>query len=301
MLAEKGGIRLLNDNNYYFEPKLDGTRCVLVKRGRRVYMFNRLSHDISFVYPLIKRAFERYEGEFVLDGEIVCYNEKGLPDNRLLMRREQIINKALIDIRANAIPATYVAFDILELNSEPLINQKIEERKTRLRQLIKEGPHIERIIFTEQGEDLWELIKENKMEGVMAKKKGSYYYPGQRSNEWLKIKNNKSIDAVITGFIKGKSRERNEFNALLLGLYKNGKLVKIGKVETGWDDEAAEFIMSKMRPLIEKSDSKAVYLKPELTCEVDYLELTKEKELRAAVFKRLRHKPAVNCTWKQLI
>jgi len=300
MLAETGKVNILNNNDYLFEPKMDGTRCILLKRGRRVYIFNRLGQDISYVYPLIKRTFEQYNEEFMLDGEVICYSERGVPDHRLLMRREQVINKALIDMRANAIPATYVAFDILVFNGRELISERLEERKKYLRQLIRETTHVERIMFTEQGNDLWELIKKSKMEGIMAKKKGSYYNPGLRSKDWLKIKNGKSVDAVITGYTEGKGRMKSTFSSLILGLYKKGRLVKIGKVESGWDDESNKFIMKKMTPLKKGGSGRVKKIKPELVCEVDYIELTKEKELRAPIYKRLRYKPASECTWKQL-
>jgi ATP-dependent DNA ligase len=79
MLAENGTMDVLNNTNYIFEPKLDGTRCILVKKGRRVYLHNRLGNDISYLYPMIKREMEIYNNDFVLDGEVVCYNERGSP------------------------------------------------------------------------------------------------------------------------------------------------------------------------------------------------------------------------------
>ncbi|MBD3312097.1 hypothetical protein GF352_01420 [archaeon] len=299
MLAETGKISLLENNNYLFEPKLDGTRCVLVKRGRRVYMFNRLGQDFSYLYPLIKRAFEKYSDNFILDSEIICYNERGLPDHRLLMRRDQAMSKNEIDMRAHAIPATLVAFDVIILNNKELMSQKIEERKKKLKQLIKEGRHAERIMFTEEGSKLWDLVKKSKMEGVMAKKKGSYYLPGERSKDWLKIKNNKSVDAVIMGYTPEKGPGKT-FDSLIIGLYKGKELVKVGTVKTGWDAESKKYIIKKLSPLKTKMKEKVQYVKPKEVCEVDYLELTKEKELRSPVYKRLRHKPVKKCTWKQL-
>jgi len=300
MLAGTGKLNVLSDEDYLFEPKLDGIRCVLVKRGRRVFMFNRLGQDFSYIYPLIKNDFEDYNEDFILDGEIICYNERGVPDHRLLMRRAQATNKTQIDMRANAIPATFVAFDILQLNATELITEPIEERKKHLRQLIKETTHVERIMFTEQGNELWDFIKKTKMEGVMAKKKRSFYLPSQRSKDWLKVKNNKSVDAVITSYVIGKGRVKGSFSALILGLYKNNRIVKVGKVDNGWDDESLNYIMRKLEPLKTKKEDKIQNVKPELVCEVDYLELTKEKELRAPVYKRLRNKPPKDCTWKQL-
>jgi ATP-dependent DNA ligase len=181
MLAESGDLSLLEKDDYIFEPKLDGSRCVLVKRGRRIYMFNRLGQDISYLYPLIKKDFEEYDDDFMLDGEIICYNERGQPDHRLLMRRSLVISKNEIDMNARAIPATFVAFDILIINRDELITKQLEERKAILKKLIKETNHVERMLFTEEGNKLWTLTKKSNMEGIMAKKKKSYYYPGKRS------------------------------------------------------------------------------------------------------------------------
>jgi len=300
MLAENGTMDVLNNTNYIFEPKLDGTRCILVKKGRRVYLHNRLGNDISYLYPMIKREMEIYNNDFVLDGEVVCYNERGSPDYRLLMRREQASNKTEIDMRANAIPANFVAFDILSLNDKSLVKEPIEVRKKVLRQVVREEKHIERMIFTEQGAELWDLIKKNNMEGAVAKKKGSAYQSGKRSSDWLKLKTTKSVDTVIIGYTEGKGRAKDYFTSLVLGLYKHGKLVKVGRVETGWDDETRNYIMKKIALLKKKKEDKMMSVTPELVCEVDYLELTKEKELRAPVFKRLRYKEAIMCTWRQI-
>ncbi len=300
MLASNGKLSVLSNKNYIFEPKMDGIRCILVKRGRKVYMFSRTRKDLSFIFPIIKKKFEdNYRDNFILDGEIVCYNERGLPDYRLLMRREQASTKHEIDLRANAIPATYIAFDILELNGNPLISEKLVERKKALMNLIKENNHIERILFTEQGEELWDLIKKNNLEGVIAKLKDSYYLPGQRTTDWLKLKNGKSIDVIIMGYIPMRGNP-NSFTSLIIGLYKNNSLIRIGKVDADLDEETIRFVMSKLKPIKTELKGKVQYVKPLITCEVDYLELTKEKELRAPVFKRLRHKQPEKCTWNQL-
>lgn len=298
MLAKNGKISVLESDDYIFEPKLDGTRCVLVKRGRRVYMFNRLGQDFSYLYPLIKRTFEEHDDNFILDGEIICYNERGLPDHRLLMRRDQARGKSDIDMKAHAIPATLVAFDIIVYNGKELMSKKLEERKKILKKIIKENRHVERVMFTEEGNKLWELIKKSDMEGVMAKKKSSYYLPGERSNNWLKIKNNKSVDAIIMGYTPEKGGKT--FDSLVIGLYKKKELIKVGTVKTGWDAESKKYIMKKLTPLKTKKKGKVQHIKPKEVCEVDYLELTKEKELRSPVYKRLRHKPIKKCTWKQL-
>ncbi len=298
MLAEKGDQTILSNPLYLFEPKLDGIRCIAEKKGSKVFLLDRQENNFSFLFPFIKKTLKTYKENFILDGEIICYDERGLPNHKLLMRREEATTKVEIEMKANAIPATYVVFDILSLNGEDKTKLPIEERKKIIKSLIKENNYVERILFTENGQELWSLIVSKKLEGVMAKKKGSFYYPGERRPEWLKISVQKNIDVIITGYIE--SRNKKGFDALYIALYKDGKLVPVGKVSTGWDGETMRFLYNKLKPLAIKETEKGIEVKPELVCEVNYLELTKEKTLRAAVFKRLRRKEPQNCTWKQI-
>lgn len=300
MLAVKGNESILFSNDHIFEPKMDGTRCI-AEIGKEINLFNRRGKNITKRYPEIAEELKKFDN-CVVDGEIICYNN-GKPDFYRLQQREHIENDFMIEIRAKLMPATYVIFDVLEKNGKKLINIPLIERKKILKDLVKEGKHIQLIFYTYDGKKLWDEIKKFGIEGVMAKNRKSLYYPGERRKEWVKIKNLHSIDVVIVGY----TSEKRGISAMGMGLYKNGALIYIGKVGTGFDNKMIEMIQKKLikvdKPSVKnyKAIEKMIWIKPNLVAEVEYLEVTEENELRSPSFKRFRNdKLPEECKFEQL-
>ena len=301
MLCQKGDESILDSNAYIFEPKLDGTRCI-AEVGKEVKLYNRREKNISRRYPFICKELSKV-GNVILDGEIVCYNREGKPDFYLLQKREHVESDLIIEMRAKLIPATYVIFDILEMDEKPLIKKPIEERKEILNEIFSKSRHLEIIFFTENGKILWEEIRKRNLEGVIAKEKGSRYFPGERRKEWLKIKNVKSIDVIIIGY----TTEKREISALGMGLYRGEKIYYVGKVGTGFEEEIMQHLLKnfeRTKPYAanaEKAPPHMIWVKPRFVAEVEYLEVTKDMELRSPSFKRLRNdKGPEECTFEQL-
>jgi len=201
-------------------------------------------------------------------------------------------------------PATYVVFDILELKGKEMIKKPLMERKEILEEIWNNGKHIELIFYTEKGRKLWESIKKLELEGVMAKEKSSFYYPGERRKEWIKIKNVKSIDVVIVGYTSLK----REISSLGMGLYDDGNLIYVGKVGTGFDEKTMELLKKMLKetskPYVKNYEDVSpdmIWVKPEVVAEIEYLEKTDRNELRSPSFKRLRNdKEARECSISQL-
>lgn len=283
MLCKKGKKEIIQSKDYFFQPKLDGTRAIF-EEGQ---LYNRRGKNIKYRYP----EFDSIEidDDSIIDGEVVVYNEKGIPDFHLLQSREQTSNKMKIDILSQKHPATYIVFDCLKYHGKEIMDKPVEERLNFLKKAIKEGEHLQIIFTTEKGEELWEKILKIDMEGIMAKKKGSKYYPGNRSDACLKIKNLQTIDCVIMGYTKGKGKRSETFGALLIGLYnKSKKLVNIGKVGTGWTERELKDLKEKMERLKIEEKEKKTLIQPKLVCEVEYLEVTSNRDLRAPSYKGLR-------------
>ena len=311
MLCQKADKSLLKSKDYYFEIKLDGTRAIIYidKRNKSLKIVNRRGFRIEKRYPEFKDIFDYINcRSCVLDSEIIVYNENGLPDFRLLQQRDLLENKLLINLRSKEMPATAVVFDILEKDGKSLINLEIEERKKILEDVVRENKIIQKMIYVDNGFELWKTVEELKLEGLIAKQKHSKYLPGKRSKFWLKIKNLKSLDAVIVGYTE-RQNDPSLFGALALALYKNKKeLFYIGRVGTGWSLEFVEYLSKKLKelkvkkpPVVNPPKRKINWVKPKLVCEVEYLEVTPEKELRAPSFKRLRtDKKAKDCKLTQL-
>jgi len=301
MLAVKGETTILESEEHIFEPKLDGTRCI-AEIGDEVRLFNRREKNITARYPEIVEELKNFE-KCILDGEIICYNN-GKPDFYRLQKREHIDSPFLIELRAKIMPATYVIFDVLERNEKELIKMPLVKRKEILSDVLIEGKHVEGIFYTEHGKKLWKTIRDLDIEGVMAKEKESFYYPGERRREWVKIKNTKSIDVVIVGY----TSMRREISSLGMGLYDGDNLVYVGKTGTGFDEEIMHILKKKFskrkKPCVanfQAAPPDMIWVEPEIVAEVEYLEVTDRKELRSPSFKRLRmDKKPEECTIEQL-
>jgi len=311
MLAVKG--RPFDDKDYIFEIKWDGTRCItfIDSKNKRLRLQNRRLLDITYRYP----EFDFYNfcnKNYILDGEIVVL-KKGRPDFKLLQQREQVENRMKIEILSKKLPATYIVFDILWVEGVGWVTEKpLIERKKLLEGLVKDiGGNImvSEYVF-EKGKLFFEKAIELGFEGVIGKRKDSTYTPGKRSNYWVKIKKKNSIDAAILGYMKGEGGREEFFGSLILGLYDGEQYVYIGRVGTGfdvrfleWFTEVSDNYKTDNCPFEETPTIKreVQWLKPYFVCEVEFMEVSSDKKLRAPVFKRMRFdKKPEECLMEQL-
>jgi len=296
MLAQLGSRDDLVKKGFVYEPKLDGTRAICYYDGKAHKLINRRGRDITYRYPEFDFSKHINAKSCVLDGEVVVYDKKGNPSFRLLQKREQIDKPFLIEARSREIPATYVVFDILEKEGKKLWKKPLSERRAVLEKTVGDGPGMQTIFQTKEGPRLWKAIAKRDVEGVMAKRADGPYRPGARSRDWIKVKNLKTIDCVIIGY----RQEKRVISSLALGLYEGGKkgvkgkkLVYVGKVGTGFTERSLKDLYEKLEKIeIEKGAAEMPdYIhpvKPKLVCEVRYLEMSRDRKLRAPAFMRLR-------------
>jgi bifunctional non-homologous end joining protein LigD len=282
MMAHIGKESDLERPHMLFEPKLDGIRSLCyVSEGLRFY--SRNSRDITSEYPEFHFRDSIESKTAILDGEIIVLDNENNPS---------------FSMWQHDYAAVYIVFDILMLNEKSLIDLPLLERKEILGKVVKDSSRMEKCMYTTHGTDLWQEIIKRGMEGVIAKQEDSHYYPGSRSSLWLKIKSYKTLDALILGYTSGKRK----ISSLILGAYRNGELVYIGKVGTGFTGTSLDDLLHSMKPLkITKplmvgnilpddlpSRIPTHWLKPELICEIKYLEFTEAGKMRGPVFLRLR-------------
>jgi len=177
---------------------------------------------------------------------------------------------------------------------------KLEERRELLQLIVEEDRRLQVMTHVEgDGKAFTKAARGLRLEGVVAKKKGSKYLPGKRSDTWRKIKLTNSQDCVILGWTPGQGGRSNTFGALLVGAIDRGAWKWIGQVGTGFTDKTLEIVQEKLEPLkrasppIEDPDLATLrgvtFVEPEVVCEVEYLEITKStKKMRAPSFKGLR-------------
>ena len=290
MLAFHGSKSDLARKGFIFEPKLDGTRALCYKDGKHLRFINRRDHEMTARYPDFDFADLIGAKTCVLDGEVVVFDGQGNPSFRLLQKREQAA-PGMYALRSGQHPATYVVFDILEIDGRDITGLPLLERKKLLETTVKEGAHLRRIVYTPDGQKLWDLIYPKGIEGVMAKRVDGSYEEGKRSASWLKIKTVVTIDCLIVGF----THERRSISSLALGVYVGRDLRFIGRVGTGFTEEFLANLRKTLDgisipdpPIVDPPDNETEWVRPEIVCEVEYLEFTTNYHLRAPVFRRLR-------------
>jgi DNA ligase D-like protein (predicted ligase)/DNA ligase D-like protein (predicted 3'-phosphoesterase) len=306
MLA-KSTEKAFTSKDWVFEIKWDGIRAIsYIDHGLSI--LSRNGKELRSNFPELEEL-KTLASNVVLDGEIVIMKE-GRADFQILIERANATNPRDIEYMAGKFPATYVVFDILEKDGNPLIAVPLLERKRVLAERLKESANVVLSLFVEaEGEAYYEAAVQKGIEGIMAKKKASLYEPGVRSDSWLKIKKILVCDCVIFGYTKGTGSREATFGALLVGLYDNGKPVYVGKVGTGFSDRLMESLLNAFEPLVVKEKTlegadvpeEVTWLKPELVCEVGYQSVTNDGKLRMARFRGLRvDKKPSECTVDQI-
>lgn len=286
--------------DWIYEIKWDGYRAIAEINKGHVKLYSRNGNSFLSNYPDVVDALSKLKINAVFDGEIVVLNEDGNPDFQKLQHYEQFRN----------FPLRYYVFDLLELNGKKLYSLPLIERKKLLEQnlkkndVVKYSDHIE-----ERGEDFFEIIKQKNLEGIMAKKKSSEYYPGKRSADWLKIKHHKSDEAIIAGFTAPRGG-RKYFGALVLGSFVNGKLTYVGHTGSGFDSNLLKDLSAKLEPIITdkspflervKTNMPVTWVEPKYVCEIKFTEWTSDGKLRHPIFLRLREDKAAKDVNTQFI
>ncbi len=296
-----------DDPDWIFEVKWDGIRAIAYINDD-VSLQSRNGNELIDKFPEL-RELSSLISNAVLDGEIIVMKD-GVPDFRSVLKRNQASNIRDIQQLASSSPATFVVFDILERDGESLIDLPLMSRLEALGVVMKPGRHvIQSMVVEEKGVNYYEAVLKKDLEGIIAKRKSSPYVPGSRTPDWLKIKQVKTCDCAVFGFTMGEGAREDAFGALLLGLYDEGRPVYVGRVGTGFTDEALTSTRKQLdeitieNPWFEEPDipPNSVWVNPKLVAQVGYQEVTDDLRLRAPRFQGFRDdKPQQLCSITQI-
>ncbi len=268
-------------DDWLFEPKFDGLRCIAVRNGREVSLFSRNELSFTARFPTVVNAIKALPaGNIVIDGELVGMIDRR-PDFGALQE-----GKADVE---------YWVFDMPWLLGQDLRHLPIEERKGLLAKAAPEGGAL-RLVPTLQGDpdELFATACQRGDEGLVAKRAGSPYRDG-RSPDWRKLKCECRQDLVIGGFTAPHG-SRDSFGALLLGYWDGADFAYAGKVGTGFSRATLHDLYKRLSGLETPSspfgagavERGARWVAPTLVAEVAFSNWTRDGRLRQPSFIRLR-------------
>lgn len=314
MLATVGG-EAYDDPAWAFEPKWDGIRAIAICDASSTTLVSRNRRDITPAYPELQGLHLQLAAlDAMVDGEIVAF-EDGKPSFQVLQRRMHVRDSKQIERLIKEIPVTFMAFDLIYADESDLTGLTYQERRERLEAILVPSKIVQLSpAVIGDGVALYEAAAEQHLEGIVAKRLGSSYAPGDRSRDWVKIKTSADADVVIVGWSEGSGARSGTIGSLVMGLYEGEDLRYVGQVGTGFNQRTLADAMERLQGLGEAPPPfapeilrsapelrKAHWVPPRLVAMVEYRQVTSARRLRAPAFKGFREdKLPEQCTIDQL-
>jgi bifunctional non-homologous end joining protein LigD len=281
------------------EVKWDGMRAVAFAADGEVVIRSRSGRVVTGSFPDLAVALAAAAGRrtLILDGEIVAFDQ-GRPSFALLQRRIHAARPSPELIAA--IPLSYVAFDLLRQASRDLLPSPWEQRRALLDALGLEGDGVSvPPAFPGQASEVASASRQLGLEGVVLKRLGSPYVPGQRTGDWLKVKHLTTASVLIGGWTPGAGWRSRLAGSVLAGDPTTGGLEYLGQVGSGLGEAELADLTARLRELEQPGSPfstpvppavarVAHWARPILAAEVTYSELTPSGRLRHPVWRGLR-------------
>ena len=233
---------------YLFEPKWDGFRAI-VFRDTDVFIQSRELKPLDRYFPELHDALlKALPKGCVIDGEIVIATPQGLSFDALQMRLHPAASR--VAKLAQAMPSSFVAFDLLAAGGRSKLAAPQRERRALLEKLLaKAGPPIHVTPMTENARTAAQWLERFEgagLDGVIAKPAGGPYLPGKRA--MLKIKHARTADCVVAGFRWHKTGT-DAVGSLLLGLYDDDGVLQHVGVTSSFTNLMRKELVKLLAPL----------------------------------------------------
>lgn len=270
-----------NSKDYLFELKFDGIRAIVFANKNEVKIQSRNKRDLTHLFPELQNIAKTVNKDVIFDGEIVAFDNESDSFSKL-QERIHLKNKDKIKNIASNNPVTFIAFDILYENQD-LTCLPLLERKQFLKNYKDNDFFMKIKAIDKNGIRLFKTVQKMNLEGIVAKQKTGKYYINQRTEEFIKIKNIKSDTFIIGGYEKKK----NNIISLCLGEYLETEFHFVGKVSISQKHSLYNKIINskKSKNYFCDFNENINFIKPKLSCQVEYIERTKNNHLRHPVYK----------------
>lgn len=270
------------------QVKWDGVRILVYFDGQETRLYNRKKNERTMNYPELTDIKSYCSARSViLDGEMIALGENGTPDFHEVMKRDGIRRLEKVKTMRSIVPVFYMIFDMIYVDGAWIHQRSLAERQEMLGDIIRPAEHVQLVGSEENGESLFNIVKEKDMEGIVIKRKDAPYVIGGKKDTWVKVKNTLDLIGVIGGF----TLNGGVVNALLLGLYDEaGELRYIGHTGSGkLSAEGWRALTDTLRPLVieerlfvnqPEREKDAYWVLPQITVKVKYAEWTKDHSMR---------------------
>jgi DNA ligase D-like protein (predicted ligase) len=286
---------VFSDPDWVYEPKLDGQRSLLWRKGSTVRLLTRNEKDRTSHYPDLVGAIAR-DGTppLIADGEIVAFEGDVTSFSRL---QDRMGNARPSAAQVAAVPVYYYLFDLIWFDDYDLSGLPLVARKALLRDAIRfDDPLRFSEHLDEEGEAAYRAACQKGWEGLVAKRAASPYTHA-RSKDWLKLKCSNEQELVVIGWTDPKGA-RSGLGALLVGYHQDGVLRFGGKVGTGFNQRELDRLSAKLRRLERSTsplpDAKGIpvkgvhWVRPALVAQIGFAEWTTDGKLRHPRYLGLR-------------
>ncbi len=266
---------LAEPKDWIIEDKYDGIRSQLHFENGHVRIFSRGMEEVTTAFPEIVRDFSTLTGSGLLDGEILAWRNGRALNFNLLQQR--LARKNVRATLMAEIPVVFMAYDILLSNSRLLFRTTIEERRQILAETLC-SPSPLRMLSpqtrVDTHDDVDRLFTEARgrgNEGLLLKRRGSFYEPGKRGGAWQKLKRPYgTLDVVITSAEQGSGRRATVFSDYTFAVRSGSGYVNIGKAYSGLTDTEVKELTRILRSASTDRFGPVMIVRPEVVLEIAF-------------------------------
>ena len=292
---------------FWLESKYDGIRAQLHKVGCEIGLFSRDLRPLDQEFPELIAAAAAIVGDFVLDGELIAFAEGrklGFADLQKRLGRRRVEGDLFMEGAEGAasVPLRYVAFDLLWVDGESLLEATLQERRKRLEKIPLEGMFgcIE-VLRAEDAEEVASFFKtalQQDHEGLIAKDSSSVYSPGKRGKSWIKLKGvMPTLDCVVTYAEQGHGRRADVLSDYTFSVRDeaSGELRVLGKAYSGLTDAEIEELTDHFRKHTLEKERRKYRVEPNVVLEIAFDSIRRSPRhdsglaLRFPRIKAIRH------------
>ncbi len=223
------------------EDKYDGIRAQVHKQESELKIYSRDLDDVTESFPDVVNSLKSTPGSFLLDGEIVAYNDGKILSFAELQKRvgRKFLSKEILD----SVPCVYFAFDLLFYEGKLWMDEPLKSRREELAKIQRSYPEgfflseQQMVRLPEEIESAFESSRKRNNEGLVIKHPGSFYVPGKRGKGWLKLKRVLiTLDVVVIAAEYGHGKRKGLLSDYTFAVRDGDHLLTIGKAFSGITD-----------------------------------------------------------------